>query len=195
MSNETTNTPAPEESSAAETETPRTDEQNSTDITIADFCDIHDACDEGRKWALSTGMTTMSELWNHPELPHEWRICIFCKKGTASEHNQRLFAVWCARQVQHLLTDPRSIAAIDVAERFANGLATRKELEAAYFSAWHAVEHAAKHAAYSVAYSVAEHAAYSDAWHAAEHAAYSAAGHAAAAHLTTNFPTWESLTK
>jgi len=33
----------------------------------------------------------------------------------------RLFAVWCARQVQHLMTDPRSIAALDIAERFANG--------------------------------------------------------------------------
>ena len=36
----------------------------------------------------------------------------------------RLFAVACARQVQHLMTDPRSIAALDVAERFANGAGT-----------------------------------------------------------------------
>jgi hypothetical protein len=36
----------------------------------------------------------------------------------------RLYAVWCARQVQHLMTDPRSIAAVDAAERFANGEAT-----------------------------------------------------------------------
>ena len=43
----------------------------------------------------------------------------------------RLFAVWCARQVQHLMTDPRSIAALDVAERHANGTATDKELRAA----------------------------------------------------------------
>lgn len=52
---------------------------------------------------------------------------------TAPEYNKewRLFAVWCARQVQHLMTDARSIAALDVAERFANGEATQAELDAA----------------------------------------------------------------
>src|SRR5574337_393438 len=43
----------------------------------------------------------------------------------------RLFAVWCARQVQHLMADPRSIAALDVAERHARGDATDAELAAA----------------------------------------------------------------
>ena len=43
----------------------------------------------------------------------------------------RQYMVWCARQVQHLMTDPRSLNALDVAERFANGLATQEELAAA----------------------------------------------------------------
>lgn len=43
----------------------------------------------------------------------------------------RLFAVWCARRVQHLMKDQRSIDAIDVAERYANGEATEEELTAA----------------------------------------------------------------
>ena len=43
----------------------------------------------------------------------------------------RLYAVWCARQVQHLKVDSRSIAALDVAERHANGQATDAELAAA----------------------------------------------------------------
>jgi len=43
----------------------------------------------------------------------------------------RLYAIWCARQVQHLMTDQRSINAIDVAERFANGQAFFAELAAA----------------------------------------------------------------
>ena len=43
----------------------------------------------------------------------------------------RHYAVWCARQVQHLMPDTRSIAALDVSERFANGLATKEELGAA----------------------------------------------------------------
>ena len=49
-----------------------------------------------------------------------------------------LFAVWCARQVQHLMTDKRSIDALDVAERFASGQATSDELDAARAAASHA---------------------------------------------------------
>jgi len=51
------------------------------------------------------------------------------------ERDARLFAVWCARQVQHLITDQRSLDALDVAERFANGEATDSELAAARDSA------------------------------------------------------------
>ena len=47
----------------------------------------------------------------------------------------RLFAVWCARQVEHLLTDERPRHAINVAERHANGMATDEELEAAWEAA------------------------------------------------------------
>ncbi len=43
----------------------------------------------------------------------------------------RLFAVWCARQVQHMMDDRRSVSALDVAERHANGQATDAELAAA----------------------------------------------------------------
>ena len=52
----------------------------------------------------------------------------------------RLFAVRCARRVQHLMTDPRSLAALDVAERHARGEATDAELKAAWDSATAAVK-------------------------------------------------------
>ena len=51
-----------------------------------------------------------------------------CRAEPQYDREWRLFVVWCARQVQHRMTDPRSIAAIDVAERYANGKATREEL-------------------------------------------------------------------
>ena len=47
------------------------------------------------------------------------------------DRDLRLFAVWCARQVAHHMTDRRSLAAIDVAEKFANGAATVQELAGA----------------------------------------------------------------
>lgn len=57
------------------------------------------------------------------------------RASTVSDRDARLFAVWCARLQQHLLKDSRSIRAIDVAEAFANGLATLDELEAAELAA------------------------------------------------------------
>ena len=59
--------------------------------------------------------------------------CLQAVKGRDREI--RLFGVWCARQVQHLMTDPRSIAALDVSERFANCNATQEELDAAWAAA------------------------------------------------------------
>ena len=47
----------------------------------------------------------------------------------------RRYAVRCARQVQNLMTDPRSLAALDVAERHADGQATDAELDAAWVAA------------------------------------------------------------
>lgn len=58
-----------------------------------------------------------------------------CRSAPEYDKEWRLFAVWCARQVQHLMKDSRSLNALDVAERFANGLATEDELKAAWAAA------------------------------------------------------------
>lgn len=47
------------------------------------------------------------------------------------DREMRLFSVWCARQVQHLMNDQRNVDALNVAERFANGHASIEELDAA----------------------------------------------------------------
>ncbi len=54
-----------------------------------------------------------------------------CRAAPEYDKEWRLFSVWCARQVQPLMKDDRSIRAIDIAERFANGEASLEELEAA----------------------------------------------------------------
>jgi hypothetical protein len=103
------------------------------------------------------------------------------------QREMRLYAVDCARSVQYLMTDPRSIAAIDVAERHACGLATDAELtaardaarEAARDAAWAAVGAAALEAAREAAWAAVGAAAGDAAWDAARDAAWDAAGAAA----------------
>ena len=84
----------------------------------------------------------------------------------------RMVAVRCARTVQHLMTDPRSIAALDVAERHANGAASDAELAAARDAAWAAARGAARDAAWDAA----RDAAWGAAWGAARAAAMKSAG-------------------
>ena len=96
----------------------------------------------------------------------------------------RLYAVWCAQQVQHLMKDPRSINALDVSERFANGKATVEELNTAKAAAgavWSAAN--AANVAEAAARATGD-AARASAWaaaNAAEAAAEAAAGAAWAA--------------
>ena len=98
------------------------------------------------------------------------------------EHDRhwRLYAVWCARQVQHLMADPRSIAALDVAERHARGDATDAELAAARAAAGAAAWAAGWDAAGAAAWAAGDagDAALDAAW-AAGDAARAAAGAAA----------------
>jgi hypothetical protein len=65
-------------------------------------------------------------------------LCCLCAVD-GYDKEIRLYAVWCARQIQHLMSDPRSLAALDVAEAYAHGNATDAELAATYGPAWDAV--------------------------------------------------------
>ena len=91
----------------------------------------------------------------------------------------RKFAIWCARQVEHLMIDRRSVNALNVAERYANGLATNAELSAAGAAAVAAAGAGA--AAVAAARAAAVAAAGAAARAAAEAAAWAAAGAAAGA--------------
>ena len=82
--------------------------------------------------------------------------CLRAVDGHQSE--MRLYAVDCARSVQHLMTDARILAAIDVAERHAHGLATNAELDAGRAAgraaAWDAASDAAWVAAWVAAWDI-----------------------------------------
>ena len=96
-----------------------------------------------------------------------------------SDKSLRLFAVYCARQVEYLLTDERSKNAINVAEKYANSKATKEELAAAWDAAWAAASAAASAAARDAARDAARYAAWYAASAAARYAARDAARYAA----------------
>jgi len=118
-----------------------------------------------------------------------------CRAEPQYAREWRLFAVWCARQVEHLMTDQRSKNALDVAERYANGDAMNAELNAARDAAWAAAEAAdaaraaARAAAWAAAWAAkaaARDAALAAAW-AAGAAAWDAARDAAWAAQSAQF--------
>ena len=99
----------------------------------------------------------------------------------------RMYAVRCARRVQHLMTDERIIQALDVAERYARGAAKDSELAAAWDAAWDASRDAVWDAARAAARAATWDAAWDAAWIAARDAARAAARDTARAEQTADF--------
>jgi hypothetical protein len=88
-------------------------------------------------------------------------IWLLSRKEFLSEKYLILFAVWCARESLKLIENPdeRSVEACNVAERYANGEATKEELLAARDAALNAAQdvdryvyHDAFYAAFDAAY-------------------------------------------
>ena len=102
-----------------------------------------------------------------------------CIDNADNDKDVRLFAIWCARQVDHLMTDARSKTALDVAERHAHGLATDDALDAAWAAASAAADAAASAAVWDAAWAAASAAAWAAASAAASAAAWAAAWAAA----------------
>src|SRR5262249_1707751 len=70
------------------------------------------------EWLLTTEPERMLDWWGG--------------SGQASDRKLRLFAVACCRGIWHLLTDDRCRQAVEVAEQYADGLATAEAQDAAY---------------------------------------------------------------
>lgn len=109
-------------------------------LTWADF-DQHEPCySPQEKYGDFSG--TILDILKDERIPNADKIWMFTREGVMDDKTLRLFSVRCARQAQHLMKDERSINALDVAERYANGLATAEELgmagAAAREAAWEA---------------------------------------------------------
>ena len=125
-----------------------------------------DACDDAIEWAKD--YDNLQQAWDNCQRG-DWMIWLINKMEWSNDKDLRLMAVAFARQVQHLMNDQRSINALDVAQRYANGETTVDELKAAWAAA-----RAAKAAASAAGAAWA-------AWEAARDAAWAAARAAEAA--------------
>lgn len=104
-------------------------------------------CYDPERYLAEGWAGTPADLLKIDAIPPQDRLWVVCREQLIDARTLRLFAIWCARQVEHLLTDERSKTALDVAERFANGEATQGELAAAWDAAGAAARAAAGDAA------------------------------------------------
>jgi hypothetical protein len=136
------------------------------------------ACDDGIEY-LDT-QNNYQAAWDNCKRG-DWMLWVLRKKIDLADESQlralTLAKARCAKLVIHLMKDERSKKAVEIAEAFGNGEATREELDAAAYAA--AAAAAAAYAVYAVAAAAAA-AAYAAAAAAdADAAAYAAAAYAA----------------
>ncbi len=138
--------------------------------TLKEFLKKHNACEDGYLLAKDF---TLEEFLNNCERG-DWILWLFARSNPRNKKLRTLIAGHCANTVRHLMENERSKEAVDMAIKYGEGKATRKQLDDAYDAA--AAAYAA-YAAYDAA--AAAYAAYAaDA--AADTAAYATAAAAAA---------------
>ena len=89
------------------------------------------ACREAQEWA--DGQESYEQAWRICDRG-DWMLWIAAKQKVDIRVLTRA-KVECAKLVEHLMIDPRSINALRVAERFADGHASEEELNDAYAAA------------------------------------------------------------
>ena len=132
---------------------------------------------------------TLLDVLNDSRIPTDDRIWAFCKCKKVNDREKRLFAVKAVRETPlqrggttlDLIADPRSLNALDVAEKHANGEATDEDLASARDAARDATKDMTMDAEWAVACAAAIDAASYAACAAARAAAGDAAWAAASA--------------
>jgi hypothetical protein len=155
-----------------------------------DFLRKHDACTRGAKWALAIG-DDMADVWDAmiEQGKYDWLVWTATRPGVFPDSVLRRLAcrfiretpLADGRKVWDLLTDESSRKAVEVAEAYADGKATKEDMDAAYATAYaaaRAADAAARDAAYAAARAAFDDVAYA-AYAAADVAAYAASDDAA----------------
>jgi hypothetical protein len=105
----------------------------------------HNACPPAREWAKGK---TFAEAFTECHRG-DWMLWLFARTNPDDLQRLTLAKGHCANTVRHLMTDPRSLAAVDAAIAFGEGRISRDELNAAASAA--SAAYAAASAAYAAA--------------------------------------------
>lgn len=114
-------------------------------------------CYDPTRYLPETWRGTVIDILKLEQVPPEDRLWVVLREDLLSAKTLHLFAVWCAREALKRVKDPDpgSLAACEVAERFAHGQATLDQLRIARDTAWGAAWDAARGAARDVAWGAA----------------------------------------
>jgi hypothetical protein len=138
------------------------------------YCD-----DKINYYVPESGLTPLQIL--DLDIPTEDRLWVILREEIIPARELRLLACKWARGALAVAgnPDPRSVAAVDCAERFAMDEVTAEELDSARAAAWAAAQAAARYADWAAAWAAARAAAQAAARYAAWAAAQAAARDAA----------------
>ena len=119
-------------------------------MTLKELLIKLDACEEAREWARDMPIEEIVSTCHRGD----WLLWL-AKKVDVDLRLRTLAKGHCANTVRHLMTDERSIKAVDVAIAFGEGKATLEELDAAAAAAAYATAYATDAAYASAAYAAA----------------------------------------
>jgi hypothetical protein len=111
--------------------------------TLKTFLEKHNACLNGFEFAKDLTLEQFLETCERGD----WILWLFARTNPELLRELTLAKAHCANTVRHLMTDKRSVEAVDVAIAFSEGRATREELRAASDAASAAATDAASAAA------------------------------------------------
>jgi hypothetical protein len=108
-------------------------------------------CYDPTKYLPENWQGTVIDILNVTDCPTEDRLWVVLRKEFMTDKQLRLFAVWCARQALAIPGNESEVCSntCDVAERYANGEATKEEFAAARDAARAAARDAALDAAWA----------------------------------------------
>lgn len=81
------------------------------EFSIADFCDWHEACTIGYRWATAN-CTTMQDVWQKAR--PDWLLWVATRCGVLPEESLRRFTAWILEQIRESLNEPALLQALEV---------------------------------------------------------------------------------